>query len=432
MSNVVIGNLLKDLGAAAKRVVSKPDVITGSLTNIELEQLRNALEVYTPKSDQGIENRTKALEIIFDVIGGTGSPEEEPLDDTTQALVDQLDADTPEAPAAEEPAAEPFLGAEFDTLAAGQKIQQDTIVLEIHIRQPGFDKSINTRGFVAKEKGIETCDQTGDESEKKVDYDRIAVTAKTVDKKYTKALTSCRNEFYSWLKKKSLHSSYLANGMFLIPIRLIGQVDDKIQDFIKERQELVNEFETKYEEAKEDAKAKFGDHYDESKYPAFTEIRSRYLVEARWLTLNVPQALNKINKAIYLREQEKMKLELADAAQEVRDALRYEFNDYISRMQERLGKDEKTGKPKVFQHTRLDLLKEFVETFDDRNLTGDTDLSHLVGKAKQLLNNVDLTEIRTNATLRETLEKGFAEITEISSSMITTSKGRKFKLEDED
>lgn len=396
MATINFTNFIKDANAAAKRIASNPDVL-GEFSPSQLKQLQVKLSGYSPVTEVGEQNRTKALNELDNRFG---------INDSNSAPVETV----------AQPAVEDKKGSE--ALSAGEQIAQHTVVLELHIHTPGFGRTCDPKQFAGKFKNGESLT----DEEEQLDFKRFGVFQQIIGRDYLKPIMGHRNKFVGQMRELSVPSKFLANGHFLIPTRMISKVEDAIADFVSQRNELIDEFEAKYEEAKEEARGRLGIHYNESHYPTFSELREKFGVTSRWLSLNVPAALEKVNSEIYQREQEKAAMQWADTFDEVRTALRTGFVSLVDNFSNVLGNDEETGKPKIFQGSTVEKLKEFVRNFEDRNLTSDVELSALAAQARDLLNNVDPTGIRKDSDLRSNLNAAFAEIANKAKEMVTVQK----------
>ena len=310
---------------------------------------------------------------------------------------------------------------EFDSVKVGEKVAKESVVLELHIRQPGFRKKMESSNFVQSE--------FGQESGQAADPDFLHVYQDLLDKKYLKDLAKHRAGMIDYIKGISVPAKMLANGMYLIPLRRVEEVDQKITTYVAEREKLLNDFRDIYDEAKADAKQRRGKHFNENDYPSFEYLRSFYKTEAKWLSFNVPAALEKINSEIAEREREKVKHEWADTAVEVRDALRASFIKMVSHFTERLGKDPETGKPKVFHESSLENIKQFLSTFGDRNLTNDVELERLTKEAKAIVEGIDVKQVRTDEEFRKSLEDKFKDFASKTDGLVII-KEREFSFDE--
>ncbi len=387
--STIFNSLTSDLNAGVKRIANNP-VLLEQIPDSLLNELETKFINYVPKLDAGKENKAKALENISLRLNS----------------LQQVLESTPTV----EPVNQPFVGS-----TEAEKVIQNTVVLELHLRNPGFVKSV-------KNDDLTKSYELNEEVTK-----GLNIFINAVPKVHTAPLSKLKSQFVDWLKSRAMPSGFLANGMYLIPLSLIGTVDGRINDYKAQLEVLLNEFEEKYPNIIEEAKVENGAKFQASHYPDFSQIRKGYKVEARYLTLNVPAALEKVNKEMFDKEMEKHKAIWSDATEEIRDGLRAGFKSLVSNFTSALGKDEK-GKNKTFHGSTVERLKDFVTTFTDRNLTNDSELADLADKAKQLLSNVDPKNLRKDETFRDTMATEFQKIQDIADSLIV-AKTRKIELD---
>lgn len=337
---------------------------------------------------------------------------------------------------------------DFDPVAAGENIAKETIVFECHVRAPGFTKPIRADLFIQNVSKMtdeevaalppETVALFNDMQVKRAspttgrrtDPSLLHVSQDIIDRKEIKDIERLDTQFNEWLKSplRSVPCKMLANGMYLIRKDVVDKVDQAVVDFVNKRKALLDVFEEKYTALREDARNRRGPFFNESDYPEFHIIRAKYRVEGRYLSFNVPQALEKINAEIYQRETEKLRVFFADAAQETRDAARIAFKGLVDHLFEQLGSDD-SGKPKRFYGSSVTKLREFVEMFmAGGNLTGDDDLTKFVSQARDLLSGVDPEQVRKDKGLRSTLESGINKIKEEAADLVSVQQ-RKFNLD---
>ena len=90
-------------------------------------------------------------------------------------------------------------------------------------------------------------------------------------------------------------------------------------------------------------------------------------------------------------------------------SLREEFSGMINRITERFtnGHD---SKPKVFKKGTINNFYEFFETFKERNIFRDSELTELVGRAEAILGGKSVEAIRSNDQLKQQIRNGMAEV----------------------
>jgi len=91
------------------------------------------------------------------------------------------------------------------------------------------------------------------------------------------------------------------------------------------------------------------------------------------------------------------------------DALREEFGQMVGRITDRFS-ENKSGKPKIFKNTTIDGFYDFFQTFKDRNIFQDHELTTLVNRAQAILNGSNVEQIRSNVNLKENIRSGMTNI----------------------
>lgn len=311
---------------------------------------------------------------------------------------------------------------EFNSMEAGQKVQQETAVLQLSIKKPSFRKKVSSETFLEKV----NKDYVG------LEKSSVSVTLQTIDKKkFLTPIFSLHRSFIEYIKSVAIPTGLLGRGNYLVPLRKVVQIDEMLQKFIVDRDQLLQDFFDNYDKVKEDARERLGDFYDESKYPDFSDLKDMYRVEFRLFPYDVPLALRELNSTLYERMKQKVNVEWAEAAQDVRDALRAGFQDLVSHLAEKAVVDDETGKQQIFNASKVKNMKQFLETFEDRDLTNDAELASLASKAREILENVEPTTLRKDKVLKEVIAKSFVEIKEKADQLLVVSR-RKFDLDDED
>lgn len=386
-----IEKFTKDMSKGAADIAAHPEKLDG-FGEATLRALFNKFDLYNPKTEVGKSNKIGALANIKTAVESKSKKV-------------------------------------FDALDKQSMVENKTAVLEIEVPQPGFNKCISSKDFIAREKGevVETIDQTS-VGPNGVDYKRHTVVQKLFDKQYLNPLASQRAEFFAWLVRHSVPSSFLKNGHWLVPRGLINTVITRIEELKAERDQLLNQFEAKYAEAKKDAKKRLGVHYDESRYPKFDAIREKFYVVSRWRDINPAAALKEINRDEYQRQREQGKQEWENTFDEIRVALRAGFVDLVGNFAEAMGNDE-DGKPRVFHATKVQHLKDFLATFEARDLTDDLELAELAAKARELVSTVDPKALRKDQSMRSALQTSFNQIKDKASKLVVVRK-RNIELQD--
>jgi hypothetical protein len=92
--------------------------------------------------------------------------------------------------------------------------------------------------------------------------------------------------------------------------------------------------------------------------------------------------------------------------------------------------DQPDGTPQRLRESTVQKLREFLDTFDFRNVTDDQELKEQVERARVLLTGTTTDAIRNTAELRGRVREGRAEIAQRLQTMVSDRVGRKFRFEE--
>jgi len=190
----------------------------------------------------------------------------------------------------------------------------------------------------------------------------------------------------SYLSKVAL--PFPITSLYLVPKDHIDQVDAYLNEVKTEFWERVENFIGFYNEARDEARMILGELFCSADYP--TSIREKFRLEWRFLALDVPTKASVLSPEIYQREKQKFQDLMEETKSLAMTALRTEFAKLVTDITDRLTVSN-DGKPKVIRSTMLNGLKDFLDTFGDRNLFDDQALVDLANQAKQTITGINGT-----------------------------------------
>jgi hypothetical protein len=238
----------------------------------------------------------------------------------------------------------------------------------------------------------------------------------------------------AWIKSRAVPVSMLRNGLYLIPLALMEQVDQAIESYRIERQTLIDAFFVRYPALIERARETYEalGLFDERDYPAASELRQAFLITVRYLTFNVPKALEEINTRIFERERQRAETEWSRAIDEIRNALRENFAGLVTQMVARLG-ETKNGGRKALRDDALADLTDFISVFEARNLTNDADLQVLINQARQTMRGLEVDQLRgkNSETMRDSVRASFETLNDKLNVLVKPA-GRKLQFDQAD
>lgn len=249
------------------------------------------------------------------------------------------------------------------------------------------------------------------------DRSMIAVSKQLVDSIEYRAITSHDGETRQWIYSRSLPGPF-RSGVYLIPHALVVTVNDYLNNRIRERRQLIEVFLLAYPALQKSAEQKLGSLYNSQDYPSEETLRRQFSLSWRYFSFETPDSLKQISSSLFEAEAEKAREQWAEATTEVRNALREGFAELVEHMAERLTEG------KVFRNTLVENFRDFLGTFDFRNITDDADLSSLVARARMLLSNVKPDDLRDDEGLRSAVQTGMSQISATLGTMIQNRPAR--------
>ena len=233
------------------------------------------------------------------------------------------------------------------------------------------------------------------------------------DNKVRKYLTS-----QSWFKDMppSCVPSMFKKGIWLIPFTLITDTDKGLAQRLKRREKLVDAFMAKYAAAKADAAKRLGPQYDEDDYPDPQVMRQAFSVDVRTFTPTLREEVKTVNMALYQRAEKEAKREVAQLTQDIVKSLRGAFAGFVQTIHASLRPTKKGEKKRRLYEANIENYFHFLDTFDAKNMAGDSKLAALVKEAKSLVKGMDVEttteKMRSDSDFKAVAFDTFSELAE--------------------
>ena len=243
-----------------------------------------------------------------------------------------------------------------------------------------------------------------------------------IDPKYLDPVRAVITRTRKSLSKEAL--PFPIDGLTLIPKPQIERVESVLNTHRVAFVDQVDIFIDHYNNAIECAQSELGPLFDQSDYPM--NIRKKFDFTWRYIVIGTPGRHTILDADLYQREVEKFQQMMEEARETAIVALRTEFADHISHMVERLTPTD--GKPKIFKGSMLTNIKEFLDSFNSRDLFEDAQIHDLIEKAKILTDNVHPEQLRNNAWLRHHVSTEMARVGEALDRAIIDAPRRKIHI----
>lgn len=334
-------------------------------------------------------------------------------DDTQAALTDAQEREIEEALRA---AQSPTIEVTQDALAAGRNVQTMTAIFELKINGVSFTSKVGSKEVVTEEHQEAA--------------DLLKTSLRLIDCPELDAVRQVGREFKRWLGLRQAPCSLLRGGMYLIPLSMVDKVDERYKQMERDRQEALRAFLGVYQQRKAEAAQKLGNLYREELYPTVKEIAARFTTSCRWLAFDAPAALESINSDLWKENAKRLEVQMAEAASDMRDALRATMAKYVSWLAERLTGKADDGKRKGIAESKLEDMRTFLANFSALNLTNDAELAQLVDQAQAAMQGIDIKTIKGDDGAREAIRQQFESIQKATDSWVV-NKTRVIASDDE-
>lgn len=270
-----------------------------------------------------------------------------------------------------------------------------------------FQKGCLVQMSVSKWGGVKKIDKTKIANMvHRTGADWVTATKKLVDPDSLKPICKINNSARNWLATLSL--PFPIAGMVFIPKNLINEVDQKLNEFQSKYNEAVQDFVQDYTYLRETARSYLDELFNEVDYPI--DIAKKFNFTWRFVILDIPNGEHRIlAPEVYAREQEKFVQTMEEARVMAVEALREEFAFMVERITDRFAQTD-TGKPKVFKNATVESFYDFFQTFKDRNIFEDVQLTELVNRAQAVLKGSSVDQIRSNDKLKDNIRSGMSDI----------------------
>ena len=263
-----------------------------------------------------------------------------------------------------------------------------------------------------------------------VDADKDLISAQKIllSCEHLKTIDHYDGEIRRYLYTRCLPSLF-KEGVYLVPIGMVEEVEAKLNAFADKRKQLVGAFVTAYPSLIEEAQKRLRAAFNPQDYPSSERMEANFRMEWRYIAFSVPGTLKTVSHEMFRKEQEKAQQQWAEALEEVRALLRTHLSELVQHLVDRLSGNDKGAKPKVFKNTLVTNMTEFLETFEARNLTDDMELASVVKRAKELLSGVDAQTLRTSTALRASLHEGFSDLKGTLDTLVVSKPTRAISFE---
>jgi hypothetical protein len=297
-----------------------------------------------------------------------------------------------------------------DSAKPGEDLARKTVFIKVHLGLLGNSRKVSS-------------------SQVEVDADKalILVSKRLLDSLELQAIRSLDGDIRRYLYDTCLPFEV---GIHLLPLGLLETVDEKLHEFSEKRRVLVEVFLFAYPRLCQEAAGRLRTLHNPADYPPVEEVRSRFTFSWQYVSYGVPDQLREISARMFETERDKAVQAMSEACAEVQQVMRASLLELVSHLRDRLA-DQADGKAQRLRESTLQKLRDFLGTFDLRNVVDDQDLKEQVDKARALLEGVSTDALRNMPLIRARVREGMAELATQMDALAGDRVSRKFRFAEE-
>jgi hypothetical protein len=233
----------------------------------------------------------------------------------------------------------------------------------------------------------------------------------------------------AWSIRRLAFNSLFKGGVYLIPLSMVPTTDQILKAAMESRKLLVDAAVEAYPIRVTETKARLADAADDRDYPSIERFRAAFHMEYSYITFETPTKLKAISAALFQQETLKAQARLESVAVECQQTMRAGLLSLVEHLHDRLTPDA-TGKQKRLHTTTITQLSEFLDIFTLKNVTDDDQLASIVAQAKDLMEGVDHTTLKSSDILRAKMLEGLESVKSALDPLIVDKANRRITFDD--
>lgn len=219
-------------------------------------------------------------------------------------------------------------------------------------------------------------------------------------------------------------------GVYIVPNLLVDKVYSYLTETKLKRDELVCKLIAVLDARVASDQKRLGSQFHKSDYPAAETLKDAFKFNFNLIHFGVPDSLQSISSDVYAKERAKAVESIKEQAEQIKQITRLAFKQAIDKLAQKMAPAVEGGTRKCLKQATLVNLREFCEEFKLKDVCDDKELAALAEKAKDVLNGVDVKDIKTDDALHANIAATLAEIQTVIGNTMTFDAGRKMYFED--
>lgn len=298
----------------------------------------------------------------------------------------------------------------------GQELRAATVAVRLHHQKFGVRKSLTPK---QREDAADVFH---------AEKDSLSASKKLLDTKHEafRKVVGVRSAATEYWKTNTI--VYPEPGVRLMKREKVAEFDTQLRMFQIELKQAVENLEAVYVDLRALAKAKLGDLYNLSDYPA--TLSDEFGLDWDYPSIEPPSYLKDVHPELYEQEQQRIAARFEEAIRLTEEAMTAELSELVGHLCDQLTGAGGDGKPKVIRESALNNVQEFFAKFSTVGIRSNVQLEELAKKARDLVNGVDTKDLRKDGSMRADIAAKMAEVRAKVDGMVVVRK-RAIMLEDE-
>lgn len=218
-----------------------------------------------------------------------------------------------------------------------------SVFVSIKIGRPGNHRKVDSSLVTFNDTGVtarpyEDLDLPADG----VDRSFVGINKKLIDCPEYKKIGRGDGLFKKLVGKRCAASGF-RSAVFILPNKLIPEVDAEYEKRRAERLEEIAAYKAVYLTRVEEALGRLGPIGNRADYPPWSAVEKLFTFELQYITLGTPVVLGNVNQAIFEREQQKFEAQCVSALDEMKAGLRVQMAELVEHMVDRLQGDREAS-----------------------------------------------------------------------------------------
>lgn len=306
-----------------------------------------------------------------------------------------------------------------------REMQEGSICIFIKTKRLTTRRSVDQDDVTVAEAGANVIDT-------EIDQDSVTVAKELLKSKELKAIGAYDHMTRRWFRQRSVPSPLLKSSAYCFATAALPEMYEYLEQRAEERVALVEKLIEQLPNLKAQAEKDLGPLFDPTEYPG-SDQAARDLFDFTWQVVEIispNRKMRSVSQTIFEKEKAKAEQTWVTAGKQIEAALAEGMAKLVEHLAKQLGDGK--DKPKRLRQESIANVLTFLDTFQQRNITGSADLAKLVDEAKNLVLGVDVKDLRKDDAFRQRIVEGVASVNAKLSKMIEDKPSRAISLDDEE